>query len=157
MTSPSGVVFYMQYYSPTGKTLYGTDKTAENGELLTWNSPGRFALDESYASTMTRNEPVTVSAVSATSNTLTLTLAAYQNQTTVANLQTPTAKSSILNDARQLIRLREELSTEEDRLAKQRLELARRYYSEQDTERIEVPRDEFASWIKKESPADESP
>lgn len=56
MTSPSGVVFYMQYYSPTGKSIYGQTKTSDN-ELLVWNqTTGRFAFDESYASTFTRNE-----------------------------------------------------------------------------------------------------
>ena len=56
LTSPTAAIFYLQYYSPTGKTIYGSTKT-QNDELLVWNAnTGRFALDESYSGTLTRNE-----------------------------------------------------------------------------------------------------
>lgn len=56
MTSSTGAIFYLQYYSPTGKSIYGQGKTQDE-ELLVWNAnTGRFALDESYSGTLTRNE-----------------------------------------------------------------------------------------------------
>jgi hypothetical protein len=108
MTSPSGVVFYMQYYSPTGKTLYGADKTsdaAENGELLTWNSPGRFALDESYASTMTRNElitPGTGDSISGAGSVLTIDLSVSPKKV-AGNAKLETLKASLINDLNKIV------------------------------------------------------
>jgi len=80
---------------------------------------------------------------------ITLTLAGIQ--TGVEDLRARTEKGSILDDARRLLRLREELDTEEARLAQERLDLARRYLDEKDVVRIEVPRDELASWFEEEA------
>ena len=57
--------------------------------------------------------------------------------------------SSVLDDARRLLKLRAQLEAEEERLAKERLELARRY-ANGDAERIAVPAEEFERWFEKE-------
>ena len=80
---------------------------------------------------------------------ITLTLAGIQ--TGVEDLRARTEKGSILDDARRLLHLREELDAEEARLALERLDLARRYLDEKDVVRIEVPRDELASWFEEEA------
>jgi len=82
---------------------------------------------------------------------ITLTLAGIQ--TGVEDLRARTEKGSILDDARRLLRLREELDAEETRLAQERLNLARRYLAGDDVVRIEVPRDELASWFEEEKAA----
>jgi hypothetical protein len=79
---------------------------------------------------------------------ITLTLAGIQ--TGVEDLRARTEKGSIVDDARRLLRLREELDAEETRLAQERLNLARRYLAGDDVVRIEVPRDELASWFEEE-------
>ena len=84
---------------------------------------------------------------------ITLTLAGIQ--TGVEDLRARTAKGSILDDARRLLRLREELDTDETRLAEERLNLARRYLAGDDVVRIEVPRDELTSWFEEEKARDE--
>jgi len=79
MTSPSGVVFYLQYYSPSGKSIYGNTKSDDDGELLVWNqNTGRFALDESYSLNLTRNEyhPIIANSATFATNTITVTPAA---------------------------------------------------------------------------------
>lgn len=81
-----------------------------------------------------------------TKRPITLTLAGIQ--TGVEDLRARTAKSSLLDDARRLLNLREELVVEEQRLADERMALARRYVTE--PERIRVPDDEFASWFESE-------
>jgi PBSX family phage portal protein len=73
---------------------------------------------------------------------LVLTLAGIQTQT--ATLAGNAAAPSLLEDAKRLVGLREELRAEEDRVAHQRLELARRYA---EPERVTVPREEFESWF----------
>ncbi|MEP0841210.1 MAG: phage portal protein [Phycisphaerae bacterium] len=84
---------------------------------------------------------------------ITLTLAGIQ--TGVEDLRAHTAKGSLLDDARHLLHLREELDAEETRLAEERLNLARRYLAGDDVVRIEVPRDELASWFEEEKARDE--
>jgi capsid portal protein len=80
-----------------------------------------------------------------TKRPITLTLAGIQ--TGVEDLRAGTQKASLLDDAKRLIRLREELKNEETRLATTRMDLARRYLSE-NAEKVAVPRDEFASWFE---------
>ncbi|MBN2196391.1 MAG: phage portal protein [Polyangiaceae bacterium] len=79
---------------------------------------------------------------------ITLTLAGIQTGS-AAELE---AKSPgpLVSSAKQLLALREELRSEEERLAAGRLELARRY---QEPEHVAVPRDEFASWFQETSDA----
>lgn len=84
---------------------------------------------------------------------ITLTLAGIQ--TGVEDLRARTAKGSLLDDARRLLHLREELDAEETRLAEERLNIARRYLAGDDVVRIEVPRDELASWFEEEKARDE--
>ena len=88
-----------------------------------------------------------------TKRPITLTLAGIQ--TGVQDLRSQAEKRaekraeeprSLLGDARRLLTLREELSSEESRLSQRRAQLARRYLDEQ-TERVLVPRDEFESWL----------
>ncbi len=76
---------------------------------------------------------------------------------TLAGIQTsqlaPNARSEgegILNDARQLLRLRDDLANEEARLAERRMELARRYH-DGDAERVTVPREEFQAWFEEQA------
>jgi len=83
-----------------------------------------------------------------TKRPITLTLAGIQ--TGVEDLRARSAKGTLVDDARALVRLRGELEAEEDRLASSRLDLARRYV-QGDAERIEVPATEFESWFRQES------
>ncbi|MGN6107868.1 MAG: phage portal protein [Kofleriaceae bacterium] len=79
---------------------------------------------------------------------ITLTLAGIQ--TGVEDVRGRTNRESLLDDARKLMRLRDELDAEEVRLAEQRLLLARRYYGERaesEVVRLQVPRSEFDEWI----------
>jgi PBSX family phage portal protein len=79
---------------------------------------------------------------------ITLTLAGIQtSQTTVGE---SARRESLLEDARGLLGLREELVAEEQRLAGRRLDLARRYQAEEggEVERVSVPGEEFASWFE---------
>ena len=76
---------------------------------------------------------------------ITLTLAGIQ--TGAADVQDK--RSSVLDDARHLLKLRAQLEAEEQRLAKERLELARRY-ANGEAERIAVPAEEFERWFEKE-------
>jgi polyhydroxyalkanoate synthesis regulator phasin len=79
-----------------------------------------------------------------TKRPITLTLAGVQNG--VQDLMPKrTGSDPLLSNAKQLLALREELRSEEQRLAVGRLELGRRY---QEPERMVVPRDEFASWFR---------
>ena len=79
-----------------------------------------------------------------TKRPITLTLAGIQ--TGVEDLRARTAKGSLLDDARRLLTLREELASEEARLADRRVDLARRYL-EEGAERVPVPREEFDAWF----------
>jgi hypothetical protein len=56
------------------------------------------------------------------------------------------APDRVLDDARKLLTVREQLRAEEARLAERRMDLARRY----DEERVAVPREEFSSWFSEE-------
>ena len=83
-----------------------------------------------------------------TKRPITLTLAGIQ--TGVEDLRARTAKGSLLDDARRLLTLREELASEEARLADRRVDLARRYL-EEGAERVPVPREEFDAWFEPEA------
>jgi PBSX family phage portal protein len=77
-----------------------------------------------------------------TKRPITLTLAGIQ--TGVQDLRD--APDRVLDDARKLLTVREQLRAEEARLAERRMDLARRY----DEERVAVPREEFSSWFSEE-------
>lgn len=83
-----------------------------------------------------------------TKRPITLTLAGIQ--TGVQDLRAQTEKGSLLDDARRLLTLREELATEQARLADRRVDLARRYLDEH-AERVTVPREEFDTWFEPEA------
>lgn len=83
-----------------------------------------------------------------TKRPITLTLAGIQ--TGVQDLRAQTEKGSLLDDARRLLTLREELATEQARLADRRVDLARRYLDDH-AERVSVPRDEFDTWFEPEA------
>ena len=81
-----------------------------------------------------------------TKRPITLTLAGIQ--TGVEDLRAGANKgSSVLEDARALLRLRTELDAEEESLATRRLALARDYL-EEEQERVQVPAAEFAAWLE---------
>ena len=82
-----------------------------------------------------------------TKRPITLTLAGIQ--TGVEDLRSSTKKNTVLEDARQLLTLREDLVAEEQRLESERLSLARRFMDE--PERIEVSKTEFDSWFSEDS------
>jgi polyhydroxyalkanoate synthesis regulator phasin len=77
---------------------------------------------------------------------ITLTLAGIQGG--ASELLARKQDAGLLDDARKLLRLREELENEEKRLSAERMALARRYMSEDDVVRIEVPSRELASWFE---------
>jgi hypothetical protein len=87
-----------------------------------------------------------------TKRPITLTLAGIQ--TGVQDLKEGPAGAgappapSLLDDAKKLLRLREELAAEEARLADARAALARRYHEGRDVERLRVPPEEFESWFE---------
>jgi len=84
-----------------------------------------------------------------TKRPITLTLAGIQTQQT--DVDAGSRRTALLDGARSLLNLREDLAVEEERLAETRLELARRYLADDDVVRIEVPRDELASWFEEEA------
>jgi hypothetical protein len=77
-----------------------------------------------------------------TKRPITLTLAGIQ--TGVQDLRN--APDRVLDDARKLLTVREQLRAEEERLAASRMDLARRY----EAERVAVPREEFSAWFSEE-------
>ena len=83
-----------------------------------------------------------------TKRPITLTLAGIQ--TGVEDLRARSAKGTLTDDARALVRLRGELEAEEERLATSRLDLARRYL-QSEPERIEVPAAEFDAWFQRDA------
>ncbi len=89
-----------------------------------------------------------------TKRPITLTLAGIQ--TGVEDLRARTEKGSLLDDARRLLDLRDELLAEEARLGERRMELARRYLAGGEPERVAAPDDEFASWFEPEGARDAS-
>jgi len=84
-----------------------------------------------------------------TKRPITLTLAGIQTQQT--DVDAGSRRTALLDGARSIMNLRDELASEEDQLAERRLDLARRYLDEKDVVRIEVPRDELASWFEEEA------
>lgn len=80
-----------------------------------------------------------------TKRPITLTLAGIQ--TGVEDLRARSAKGTLTDDARALVRLRGELEAEEERLAASRLDLARRYL-QSEAERVKVPAAEFDAWFQ---------
>ena len=80
---------------------------------------------------------------------ITLTLAGIQGG--ASELLARKQGGDVLDDARRLLRLREEVDAEETRLAEERLSLARRYMAGDDVVRIEVPRGEIAAWFEEEA------
>ena len=79
-----------------------------------------------------------------TKRPITLTLAGIQTQR--VDLENVAEGDRLLGDARKLVALREELASQEDQLASQRMALARRYH--QDNETYAVPREEFDRWFE---------
>jgi PBSX family phage portal protein len=82
-----------------------------------------------------------------TKQPITLTLAGIQ---TTGVQETDDKRSSLLDDARRLIALRTELEAEEERLAKERLDLARRYHTGEEAEHVRVPAEEFSAWLERD-------
>jgi PBSX family phage portal protein len=74
---------------------------------------------------------------------ITLTLAGIQTGVEDLKPKVP-SEDVLLSSAKQLLSLREDLRAEEDRLATNRLQLARDYL---DVERVKVPPEEFAAWF----------
>jgi hypothetical protein len=77
---------------------------------------------------------------------ITLTLAGVQNGVQDLWAKRP-GPDGIVGSAKQLLALREELRSEEQKLAERRIELARQY---QEPERVPVPRSEFEGWLAEE-------
>jgi polyhydroxyalkanoate synthesis regulator phasin len=84
-----------------------------------------------------------------TKRPITLTLAGIQTQQT--DVDAGSRRTALLDGARSIMNLRDELAAEEEQLAERRLDLARRYLAGDDVVRIEVPRDELASWFEEEA------
>ncbi|MFZ5787446.1 MAG: phage portal protein [Acidobacteriota bacterium] len=84
-----------------------------------------------------------------TKRPITLTLAGIQTQQT--DVDAGSRRTALLDGARSIMNLRDELVAEEEQLAERRLDLARRYLAGDDVVRIEVPRDELASWFEEEA------
>lgn len=74
---------------------------------------------------------------------ITLTLAGIQTGVEDLKPKVP-SEDVLLSSAKQLLSLREDLRAEEDRLATNRLQLARDYL---DVEHVKVPPEEFAAWF----------
>jgi len=83
-----------------------------------------------------------------TKRPITLTLAGVQTQT--VDLTPREKRATLLDGARTLLDLRDELDAEAQRLTENRLNLARRYMADQEPKRVPVPADEFASWFDAE-------
>jgi PBSX family phage portal protein len=78
---------------------------------------------------------------------ITLTLAGIQN----SNGDEPSPQppnDSILDQAKRLLTLREELAAEEQRVATQRMTMAREAYARPEPERIDVPASEWSAWFE---------
>jgi PBSX family phage portal protein len=87
-----------------------------------------------------------------TKRPITLTLAGIQNQALAGGppraAEDGAPSGGLLDDAKKLLRLHEDLAAEEARLADARAALARRYHEGRDVERLKVPAAEFASWFE---------
>ena len=83
-----------------------------------------------------------------TKRPITLTLAGIQtSQSTVAGAQADQRRSELMDSARSLLSLRDELATEERQLGDRRMAMARRYLDDHEPDRFPVPRSEFDSWF----------
>ncbi|MFO7180903.1 MAG: phage portal protein [Pseudomonadota bacterium] len=82
-----------------------------------------------------------------TKRPITLTLAGIQ--TGVQDVRDGRARGDLVQDAKRLLSLREELKAEEERLVERRMALARQYI---EPERVHIPREEFESWFEERGP-----
>lgn len=85
-----------------------------------------------------------------TKRPITLTLAGIQTGTESVSGRAGAERGAILEDARRLLQLRDELAEEETRLAAERMRLAREYFAGGGGERVvlEVPEEEFDEWFR---------
>jgi PBSX family phage portal protein len=81
-----------------------------------------------------------------TKRPITLTLAGIQ--TGVEDLRAKPPTETLVDQAKRLLALREELAAEEQRLASQRMALAREAFQRPEPERVEVPAGEWRSWFE---------
>jgi polyhydroxyalkanoate synthesis regulator phasin len=81
-----------------------------------------------------------------TKRPITLTLAGIQ--TGVEDLRAKPPTETLVEQAKHLLALREELAAEEQRLASQRMTLAREAFQRPPPERLEVPPAEWRSWFE---------
>ena len=83
-----------------------------------------------------------------TKRPITLTLAGIQtSQSTVAGAQSEERRTELMDSARSLLNLRDELAAEERQLGDRRMAMTRRYLVDQEPDRFPVPRSEFDSWF----------
>jgi len=83
-----------------------------------------------------------------TKRPITLTLAGIQtSQSTVAGAQAEQRRSELMDSARSLLNLRDDLAAEERQLGDRRMAMARRYLDDQEPDRFPVPGDEFSAWF----------
>ena len=80
-----------------------------------------------------------------TKRPITLTLAGIQ--TGVEDLRAKPPTETLVEQAKRLLALREELAAEEQRLASQRMTLARDAFQRPEAERVEVPSAEWRAWF----------
>jgi len=83
-----------------------------------------------------------------TKRPITLTLAGIQtSRSNVAGAQAEERRSELMESARSLLTLRDELAAEERQLGDRRMAMARRYLDDQQPDRLSVPGDEFSAWF----------
>jgi hypothetical protein len=81
-----------------------------------------------------------------TKRPITLTLAGIQ--TGVEDLHRPPASETLVDQAKRLLALREEVAAEEARVAARRTALAREAYATPEAERVPVPSAEWRRWFE---------
>lgn len=81
---------------------------------------------------------------------ITLTLAGVQNG--LDDLQPRPPSETLVDEAKRLLSLREELRAEEERMAERRMQLARETLAEPEPERVAVPGAEWSRWFGEEAP-----
>lgn len=81
-----------------------------------------------------------------TKRPITLTLAGIQ--TGVEDLRAKPPTETLVDQAKRLLALREELAAEEQRLASQRMAFAREAFQRPEPDRVEVPAGEWRSWFE---------
>jgi hypothetical protein len=69
------------------------------------------------------------------------------SQSTVAGAQSEDRRTELMDSARSLLNLRDELATVDCELGDRRMAMARRYLGDQEPDRFPVPRSEFDSWF----------